>query len=80
MLMAHIDCFDKIIEDRATEMEVEQKSAAENKKVLLMNKMNRFAEWKSQFKDHKKIYVDFIHQSETLTQNSFDDDLIDQSL
>ena len=75
--MAHIDCFDKIIQDRAVELEAEQKSAAENKKVLLMNKMNRFAEWKTQFKDHKKIYSDFMNQSETLTQNSFDDDLID---
>ena len=52
----------------------------ENKKVLLQNKLNRFQEWVSQFKDFQKIYAEYSQAGETLQQNAFDDDLIDQAL
>ena len=42
MLMAHLDCFDRLITDRTLELENELKKVEENKKVLLHNKINRF--------------------------------------
>jgi hypothetical protein len=35
MLMAHLNCFDRIFEDRLKDLEVEKKQGAESKKVLL---------------------------------------------
>lgn len=58
-------------------MKSEILSCDENKKVFLQNKLNRFQEWVSQFKDFQKIYSDYKSAIETLQQNAFDDDLID---
>lgn len=58
-------------------MKSEILSCDENKKVFLQNKLNRFQEWVSQFKDFQKIYSDYESAIETLQQNAFDDDLID---
>jgi hypothetical protein len=58
-------------------MKAEILSCDENKKVLLQNKLNRFQEWVSQFKDFQKIYSEYTSATETLQQNAFDDDLID---
>ena len=48
--------------------------------MLLQNKLNRLQEWVSQFKDFQKIYSEYSQAFETLQQNAFDDDLIDEAL
>jgi hypothetical protein len=76
-LLIYIGNSDSAIATRVNEMKAEILSCDENKKVLLQNKLNRFQEWVSQFKDFQKIYSEYTSATETLQQNAFDDDLID---
>lgn len=75
--MAHLDCFDQLLQDRVAEMEAELTKCEENKKVLGMNRINRFQEWQKQFKENRKIYAEYSVLSEQLVQNVFDDDLVE---
>jgi len=48
--------------------------------VLLRNRLNRFQEWWSQMQETARIYTQYKNAIDTIRQNEFDDDLIEQAL
>jgi GTP1/Obg family GTP-binding protein len=78
--MASINNFEQSFADEVYSMQTELKKCGESKKVLMTNKLNRLHEWYQNFKDITVIYEQYKNSIETIQQNAFDDDLIEQAL
>ena len=80
LLMASINNFEQSFADEVYLMQTELKKCGESKKVFMTNKLNRLHEWYQNFKDITGIYDQYKRSIETIQQNAFDDDLIEQAL
>lgn len=58
-LLIFIGNSENAISTKVEEMRTEILACDENKKVLLQNKLNRFQEWVTQFREFQKIHAEY---------------------